>query len=69
MTAQTELTALETSYLAWISAGMPQSYTINGRTFTRADMEKMTARLDWLRKLVDRETNGSTAVSAFRKPE
>ena len=48
---------------------MPQSYTINGRTFQRADMNNVTTRIDWLRTLVNRETNGSTMVSSFRKAE
>ena len=69
MTAQEELTALETVYAAWINAGCPQSYSLNGRTVTKASAEWMSERIDELRAAVARQTTGSFYAAQFRRPE
>lgn len=69
MTAQAELTLLETTYSAWLAAGCPQSYSIAGRAIQRASAEWFTKRIDELRRQVAREANGMFYAGVFRKPE
>jgi hypothetical protein len=68
ITAQQELDALETGYLAWLAAGAPTSYTMNGQTVTR-DPKWWTDRIDLLRAQVARETRGTFFASQFRPAE
>lgn len=69
MTAQEELTALETAYSAWIGAGCPQAYSYNGRMVTKASADWMSKRIDQLRAVVARNTGSMFFASQFRNPE
>lgn len=69
MTAAEELTKLEAMYSAWLDAGCPQSYSIHGRTITRASMEIIMRRIDQLRLAVARQSTGGVSVAQFRSPE
>ncbi len=68
MTGEEELTALETVYEAWITAGCPQSYTTgDGRTITRASAEWMSKRIDALRSQVARDGGSGFSAANFRE--
>jgi hypothetical protein len=67
MTTAEELTKLTRAYSAWLDAGCPASYTMEGTTVTRASAEWMSKRIDALRAAVARESSGSGfAVANFR---
>lgn len=65
MTPAEELTALESAYAALLSGGV-QSYSINGRSLSRLDARWMAERMDQLRFLVARESNGGSPFLASR---
>jgi hypothetical protein len=69
MTAAEELTKLETMYSAWIDAGCPQSYSINGRSLTKASFDTIVKRIDTLRASTTAATGGMCSAAQFRKPE
>ncbi len=67
MTATEELSALETTYQAWLEAGCPQSYTTKlGVSVTRASAEWMSKRIDMLRAQVNQQTSGQFWVGQTR---
>ena len=68
MTAQEELTLLETAYTSLLTGGV-QSYTINNRSVTKLDFSWMIKRIDQLRAQVARETTGGWFAAQFRNPE
>lgn len=68
MTAQDELTMLEASYTALLQGGVA-SYQINGRMATKFDIDWMSKRMDKLRAIVDRQTNGAIRVASMRPQE
>jgi hypothetical protein len=68
MTAQQELDLLETAYTSLLTGGV-QSYTINGRSLTRLDFRYITERMDTLRAVVYRQTNGMMQAARNRKAE
>lgn len=68
MTAQAELTLLETAYEAILTGGV-SSYSVNGRSLTKLDLAWIASRMDTLRAQVARETRGSFFAASFRKPE
>lgn len=66
MTAAAELALLETAYTAMLTGGAVQSYTVAGRTVTKADIKWLTGRIDQLRRQVSRESSsGAAAVARF----
>jgi hypothetical protein len=69
MDPQSELTMLETAYANFLNGGAVQSYTLNGRSLTRVDMQWMVTRMDTLRVVIARQTQGGASVSQFRPPE
>lgn len=68
MTAQEELTMLETAYTAIMDRGV-NSYSVNGRQLTMLDVRWMTERIDILRATVNRGTNGMFNAARNRPPE
>jgi hypothetical protein len=68
MTAAAELQLLEDAYTS-ILTGKVQSYTLNGRQVTRLDFKAITERMDILRGVIARQTNGGAFVARFRDPE
>jgi hypothetical protein len=70
MTSAEELSSLETQYSAWITAGCPKSYAINGRTVDKGYWDFLIKRIDMLRVAVARQTSaGSCPVASFRRPD
>lgn len=70
MTAAEELSTLETQYAAWITAGCPKSYSINGRSVDKGYWDFLIKRIDALRIAVSRQTSsGSCPVASFRRPD
>lgn len=68
MTPQDELTMLETAYATIITGGV-QSYAINGRQLTRLDIQFITRRMDELRAIIYRQTNGMFQAAQNRPQE
>lgn len=68
MDATTELNLLETAYVSLLTGGI-QSYSINGRSVTKNNMDRIIARMDALRAIVYRQSNGMCSVARMRKPE
>ena len=68
MDATTELNLLETAYTSLLTGGI-QSYSINGRSVTKNNMTFIVARMDQLRAIVYRQSNGMCSVARMRKPE
>lgn len=63
------LAAQKTQYLAWVNAGCPESWTINGRSQTIADMQRIYDRITELETKSARETSGGFFASQFVSPE
>lgn len=68
MDPTTELTLLETAYASILSGGI-KSYAVNGRMVTKLDLPWITTRMDQLRAIIFRQTNGMCSVGRFRNPE
>ena len=68
MDPQTELNLLTTAYQNLLSGGIKE-YSINGRTLTRLDAVWLVSRMDELRSMIYRQSNGMFAVGQFRTPE
>jgi hypothetical protein len=66
---QTLRTALYTQYLAWINAGCPQAYSINGRSYTKVDGEFFLKQLNQLDAALSRTTSGGFYAAQVRNPE
>jgi hypothetical protein len=58
MAVQTYTEQLEAVQTAIEKVLAGQSYSIGGRTLTRADLDSLTKREQYLRAMVDRENNG-----------
>jgi hypothetical protein len=61
--------ALYTGYLAWVTAGCPQSYTINGRSLTKVTGDFWLDQINKLDAQISRLGAGSCAVMQARPPE
>lgn len=68
MDATTELNLLETAYTSLVTGNI-KSYSINGRMTTRNDLAWIATRMDQLRAIVYRQSNGMCSVARMRKPE
>jgi hypothetical protein len=68
MDAQTELNLLETAYQNYLGTGIV-SYTVNGKSVQKVDIGWLTRRLDELRAIVYRQTNGLFQAAQNRPPE
>ena len=68
MDPNAELALLETAYTSLLTGNI-KSYSINGRMTTRNDIAWITTRMDQLRAIVYRQTNGMCSVARMRNPE
>lgn len=68
MTAQEELTLLETAYEALLSGGA-QEYALKDRSVTKLDAAWMSQRIDTLRAQVQRQTYGMFNAARFRRDD
>lgn len=50
--------------IAAIESGA-QSYAVEGRQFTKADLRTLYEREKYLREMVEREANGTTAYAGY----
>jgi hypothetical protein len=62
--------ALYTQYLAWINAGCPQSYALNGRSLTKCSADFWLKQLNQLDgQITAAGSTGSFSAAQFRRPE
>jgi hypothetical protein len=68
MTAQEELTLLQTAYTAILTGGV-QEYALKDRSVSKLDINWMSKRIDQLRAQVQRETYGMFNAARFRRDD
>lgn len=66
---QTARDALYTQYIAWIGAGCPASYSIDGRSFTRCSADFWLKQINALDAALAAASGGTFLASQFRRPE
>lgn len=63
---QTARDALYAQYLAWIGAGCPASYTINGRTVTKVDANFWLTQIGQLDTAIASASRGAFGAATIR---
>jgi len=61
--------ALYTQYMAWIEAGCPQAYSINGRAKTNCTANFWLEQIGQLEGIISRQSTGGCPVASFRTPD
>lgn len=73
MTLAEEIAAIEATWLSWVTAGCPSSYTLStphgSRNVTRNDMMAIRKHLDELKLRQAREERGPFYVAQFREQD